>query len=102
MFKDIVNLVSFVDDTNALGDPIKVPLISGNIFADRKSIKQSEFYQAAAVGLKPEFTFVIRTIEYNQEPALIFNLKQCSMIRTFETQDEFIELVCQGQVNGAI
>jgi SPP1 family predicted phage head-tail adaptor len=102
LFKDIIALISVTDSTNDMGDPIKVQVKREGIFAEKKSIRQSEFYQAMAAGLKPELTFIIRSCEYNQEPTLEFNNKQYNIIRTYEKEDEFIELVCQGIVNGVI
>ena len=101
LFREVINLISITEGTNELGDPIKIPIESGNIFADKQSIRQSEYYQAVAVGLKPEITFVIRTIEYNQAPMLKFNSKKYNIIRTFEKDSEFIELICSGVVNNA-
>ena len=44
-------------------------ILSGNVwtevFANKKSVKQSEFYQASLVGLKPELVFEIRSEEYD-------------------------------------
>jgi SPP1 family predicted phage head-tail adaptor len=101
LFREIVNLINVTDDTNELGDAIKVQTKRENIFADKQSVKRNEFYQAASVGLKPELTFVIRTCEYNQEPMLEFNGKTYNIIRTYEKENECIELVCQGVVNNA-
>jgi SPP1 family predicted phage head-tail adaptor len=102
LFREVIKLVSAVETANAMGDPVKVLTKSADIFADKKSIRQSEFYQAAAVGLRPELTFVIRTIEYDQEPMLEHNSKTYNIIRTYEKDDELIELVCSGVVNGVI
>lgn len=102
MFKDVITLISTMNGENDMGDPIKVLVRRENVFAEKKSIKQSEFYQAAAVGLKPEITFIIRTIEYEQETLLEYNLKPFTIIRTYEKEDEFTELICQGIVNGVM
>jgi len=102
LFKDVITLISTTDSENDMGDPIKILVRRENIFAEKKSIKQSEFYQAAAVGLKPEITFIIRTIEYEQETLLEYNLKAFTIIRTYEKEDEFTALICQGIVNGVM
>jgi SPP1 family predicted phage head-tail adaptor len=102
LFKEIINLISITNGENELGDPIKVLTKGPIVFADKQSVKQSEFYQAMAVGLKPELTFIIRIIEYNNEPMLEFNLKTYDVIRTYEKNGEFLELICQGVVNNAI
>lgn len=101
LFREIISLISVTDGTNDLGDAIKVQTKRENVFADKQSIRQSEFYQAAAVGLKPELTFIIRSCEYNQEPMLEYNNKTYNIIRTYEKEDEFIELICQGVTNNA-
>ncbi|GLC32917.1 phage head closure protein [Clostridium omnivorum] len=101
LFKEVINLISLTDGENVIGDAIKVPNKGPIVFADKQSIRQSEFYQAAAVGLKPEFTFIIRTCEYNQEPMLEYNSKTYNIIRTYEKDNELIELICQGVVNNA-
>ena len=101
LFREVINLISSTDGENDLGDPIKVLTKGPNVFADKQSIRQSEFYQAMAAGLRPEITLVIRTIEYNQEPFLEFNNKNYTIIRTYEKENEFIELICQGGVNNA-
>lgn len=102
LFREVINLISVTSGTNSIGDPIKILVESNDIFADKQSIRQSEFYQAAAVGMKPELTFVIRTCEYNDEPMLKFNLKTYNITRTYEKDSEFIELICQGVVNNGI
>ena len=50
------------------------------VLAHKESTRQSEFYQAQAVGIKPEITFVIRFFEY---------------------KNGTIEIVCVGDVNNA-
>lgn len=102
LFKEVIKLISITDDTNAMGDTIKTPVESADIFADKQSIGQSEFYQAAAAGLKPELKFTIRTCDYNNQPQIEFNNKTYNIIRAYEKDSEFIELTCQGVVNNGI
>lgn len=101
LFREVINLISFSNGENQLGDAIKVKVKSPGIFADKQSIRQSEFYQASSTGLRPEVMFIIRTCEYNNESNLEFNNKEYNIIRTYEKDSEFIELVCQGVVNNA-
>lgn len=37
------------------------------IFAEKKAVRQSEFFQAAAVGFKPEIVLEVNSFEYNNE-----------------------------------
>lgn len=101
LFKDIINLVSVTTTENDMGDIIEVET-KREVFADKKSIRQNEFYQAQATGLRPELMFVVRSIEYEQEPKLEYNSKMFNIIRAYDKDGELMELVCQGIVNGVI
>ena len=69
LFRDVVKLISVTVTENDMGDIIETPT-EREVFADKQSIRQSEFYQAAATGLRPELMFAVRSIDYNQEPKL--------------------------------
>lgn len=102
MFKDVLNLISITTTVNAVGDSIEAES-KKEVYADKQSIKRNEFYQAAATGLRPELMFIIRTIDYSQEPRLEYPVdseKYYTIIRIYE-KGEFIELISQGLVNNA-
>ena len=69
------------------------------VFAEKKSIRQSEFYQAQDTGLRPELTFVVWADEYNDEQKLSFEGNEYNIIRTFEKDEKETELICSGLVN---
>ena len=71
------------------------------VFADELSVGQTEFYQAAAVGLKPELKFEILAFEYQGEKILEYNSKQYEIKRTYKKGLDKLELTCQGVVNRA-
>lgn len=100
LFKEVVKLISVTASENDMGDIIET-LVEREVFADKQSIRQSEFYQAAATGLRPELMFVVRSVDYNQEPKLKHGDKTYTIIRTYDRDGELIELVCQGVVNNA-
>lgn len=100
LFRDVISLITVTTTENELGDTIEVST-ERQVFADKQSVRQSEFYQAAATGLRPELMFVVRTIEYNGETQLKYNGKEYSIIRTYDKDGELTELVCQGVVNRA-
>ena len=100
LYRDVIKLISITTTENDMGDTIEVQ-DERQVFADKQSIRQSEFYQAAATGLRPELMFVVRTIEYNGETRLKYNGKEYSIIRTYDKDGELTELVCQGVVNRA-
>ena len=98
LFKEVIKLISITTTENDMGDIIETP-VEREVFADKQSIRQSEFYQAAATGLRPELMFVVRSIDYNQEPKLKHGDKTYTIIRTYDKDGEFTELICQGVVN---
>lgn len=100
LFRDVIQLIGVTSYTeNDLGDQIEVPGESRQVFANKKSVRQTEFYQAQATGLKPELMFEVRSIEYQEEPKLAFNGKEYNIIRAYE-KGELTEIVCTGIVNG--
>lgn len=100
LFKEVIKLISITPGDSSMGSVIKIPT-EREVFADRQSIRQSEFYQAAATGLRPELMFIVRTIDYAGEPKLKYNNKTYTIIRTYDKDGEMTELICQGVVNRA-
>lgn len=98
MWRDVINLVSETETENELGDIITVEN-KRQVFANKKSIRQSEFYQAQANGLKPEWTFEVRFGDYSDEKKIDYNNKPYRIIRVYTKNDEVIELICEGGVN---
>ena len=68
---------------------------STRVFASKKSIRQSEFYQAQTTGFRPEIMFVMRSIDYSGESRIEYNSRTYNIRRTFD-KGEFVELICQG------
>lgn len=100
MWRDVINLITETTTENDLGDIIPIEE-KRQVFANKKSIRQSEFYQAMASGLKPELMFEVRYMDYAEENKLEYNGKTYVIIRTYTKNDETIELVCEGVVNRA-
>lgn len=98
-FDDEIYLIRETSITNDMGDVIK-DTNERFVFANKKSIRQSEFYQAQTSGLKPELTFEIYSFEYDDEPKIKYKGKDYKVIRTFENGD-ILELICEGIVNNA-
>lgn len=99
MWRDVIQLVTATHSVNEYGDAVQTDTLV-SAFANKKAIRQSEFYQAHATGLKPELMFEIRSVDYNEQQELIFNAKRYQVIRTYTKNDEIVELVCTGLVTG--
>jgi hypothetical protein len=68
-FDTIIELVSKNNNevtSDVYGNPVYLPS-RRKIFAEKIAIKQSEFFQAAAVGFKPEIVLEVNSFEYENE-----------------------------------
>lgn len=104
MYDQEIKLVREKTGTDEYADRVSITT-ERSVFAELKSVGQSEFYQAQAVGLKPELKFVLADyLEYQNEKLLKFkdyNDKEeqiYTIIRTYRTGNE-IELVCKRGVD---
>ena len=99
MYNEIVKLVSVIESVDSYGDIVKT-ISEKVVFARLKSIGQTEFYQAKAVGLKPEIKFVIADyLDYSGEKLLKYAPydgaeEEYSVIRVFREGNE-LEIVCR-------
>ena len=94
---DVIELVPLVPGTNEYGDPIMIDGPAHKVFANKTSVRQSEFYQAMQTGLRPEIMFEVRSAEYRDDPKLRYDGREYSIIRTYD-KGETMELICGGLV----
>ena len=98
LWRDVINLIAVTSTaTNDYGDPIDTES-SRKIFANKKSIRQSEFYQAMGTGLKPVIMFEVRSIDYANEETLLYNSVRYKIEREYSKNGEISELICTGLV----
>ena len=95
---EIIYLLQNTTEVNSKGDVIN-RITEVKRYAEIQSIGLNQSYQAAAVGLKPNFTAVIWKFEYNNEAYLKYHDIQYKITRTYIRDDEKIELTCSSQVN---
>ena len=99
MFDDVITLIKDTDTTDYYGDLVKTTT-ERTLFAEVKSVGQSEFYQAQAVGLKPEIKFVIADFyDYQGEQQLKYTPyggteQVYDIIRTYRNNTN-LEIVCK-------
>ena len=97
MWRDVVTLQAETMTINEYSDRVfnKTPVV---VFANKKSIRASEFYKTFATGLKPELMFEVRSVDYDGQPTLVHDSKEYVVIRTYSKNGEITELVCSGMV----
>lgn len=93
LWSNIAILIKVSQVTNDVGDNIANET-KRIVFVNRKSIRQSEYYQALSTGLKPEVMLEVRNIDYEDEKLLEFNDRRYKVIRTFDKNGEITELIC--------
>lgn len=98
LYNTTIQLITETHSIDDKGDTVTTQ-VRRKVYADKQSVRQSEHYEAAATGLRPELMFVIRAIDYKGEPKIEHGGKQYTITRTYCTKSEFVELVCQGVVN---
>ncbi len=69
------------------------PYVPKIIFANEVSVRQSEFYQAHAVGLKPERVFEVWCVEYEGEKRAKVGGVIYHIMRTYTKDGEKMELI---------
>ena len=96
MFKDVIELVGFTVELDELLQEVKTP-VKKQVFANKRSVSQTEFFNGGQGGLRPQYQFEIRLSEYSDESELIFDGKTYSIYRVYE-KGENIELYCELRV----
>jgi SPP1 family predicted phage head-tail adaptor len=94
LFRDVIDLVTVSDGKDADGFPADTDTVRKDIFANKKSVRSAEFYQASQSGYRLVLMFEILTVNYADETHLDFKGKRYEIVRTYD-KGEKIELVCQ-------
>lgn len=95
MWTDIAFLGVKKKQENDYGDVYDVVSYERMIYCREKSIRQSEFYQAKALGLQPTVTLEIMCVDYDDELYVKFNDKEYTVLRTYKNSPERMELVLE-------
>ena len=93
MWREVIELIELVSVPDGVGGYTQTE-IARQVFADKKSVRSTEFYQAHAVGLKPEVNLIIRQVDYNGESRLRLSGKVYDVLRTYSKTGELLELTC--------
>lgn len=93
MFSDVIELVSFDTKVDDNGFEVNTE-IKTEVFADKKSIRSNEFYEAQKLGYKLSVMFVIKPYEYNAQEYIYYESNKYKVERTYEKNTEELEIIC--------
>ena len=95
---DVITLIQQTRGVDDYGDPV-ITESARDVFARLSSIGQQEFYQAHAVGLKPEIKFVLADyLDYDGESLVQYEGQRYRVLRAFRKGQE-LEITVYREVN---
>lgn len=65
------------------------------IWAGRRSVKRSEFYQSTQAGYRADVIFSIYAFEYHGEEIVVLDNVLYDIVRTYQKTPDILELTCQ-------
>lgn len=93
-FDNEITLIKSTIDYDELGNQ-EVIEEEITILCNVESIGRNEFYEASNQGLKPVKVFVIHAFEYNGASIVEHEDVRYSVMRTYETSFEEMEITCE-------
>ena len=93
MFSEVVELIDLIPDVDDNGFEVNTE-INTEVFADKKSIRSSEHYEAEKLGYKLSATFIVKPYEYTGQEYLLYEGKRYKVERTYQVDTEKLELIC--------
>lgn len=101
MYDGVAILKSFGEPTFDKYGNKTTPVIKTEVFVQPRGVYQSEYYNAAQLGLKPSLTlFITNRDDYSGQKVLTYEGKDYSVIRTdWNAQRDGISLICEERVN---
>lgn len=104
MYDSVATLKAYASITrDEYGNPVTT-IEETEVFVQPRGVYQSEFYNAAQLGLKPSLTLMLTNREdYNGQKYLEFEGKEYEVIRTdWNAQRDGLSLICEERVkNGS-
>lgn len=93
MYNDVITLLTITEAANNIGDLVET-ITKKEVFAQVRSIGMKESYEALAVGLKPELTFVLADYyDYDDQEFIEYNSVRYRVLRTYRKASNEIEIV---------
>lgn len=100
MWSDVLYLLEETEMLDELNSPYST-YKETKVYANKIAVKRTEFYQAQAAGFKPEKSFEVHTIEFDEDKHTHarFNGKVYKILRSYEKDSEITEITLTGLAN---
>ena len=101
MYDDVAVLKAYGEPTfDEYGNEI-LTVTETKVFVQPKGVYQSEYYNAAQLGLKPSLTlYIANRLDYDGQKELTFDGKDYVVIRVdWNAQRDGISLICEERIN---
>ena len=100
MRADVIDLIT--ETASAHGVHQAVTETARTVYCTVQSVSRSEFYNALNAGVQPEYVFKLELAEdYQGERVVRYRGQKFRVVRTYETDDDGIEITCErSDVNG--
>lgn len=89
-----ITLIKEVETLDALNQPTTSETRT-NLIAELRSTSRSEFFQGRQAGITPERVFILSAFDYSGEKIVEFEGERYAIYRTYEEDDDRIELYAQ-------
>jgi len=93
-YDDELILIGQTFEEDDIGNQVPVETRT-SLLCGLKSVTRSEFYNAAAAGLRPSMVFEIHGYEYSGEQFVEFAGVRYRILRTYAIDFETLELTCE-------
>ncbi|WP_286316173.1 phage head closure protein [Romboutsia ilealis] len=93
MFSEVIELIDIISKVDENGFEINEE-IKTEVFANKKSISASEFYESQKLGYKLSVMFEIRVSDFDEHEFILYENKKYKIERTYQKNTEILEIVC--------
>ena len=97
-FNDVIELIAVTYEKDSINQDVEKET-PRTVFCNRRSISQSEFFQAGNIGIRTSHKFILNLWDYNNETLIRYKGDVFHVYRTFETGD-YIELYVEVRADG--
>lgn len=94
MFSEVIELIDVISKVDEEGFEINEE-IKSEVFANKKSIRASEFYDARKVGYALDIMFEVKPYDFNEQEFILYEGKKYKIERMYQKNSEILELVCR-------